>query len=82
MLYARLVFKAGNPRPALASPTRPHAIGGGRLGINMFAALSHPKPHRSVERGFSMHAGNLVTASIVFDEMRIKTGSIGSTIAK
>jgi tRNA(fMet)-specific endonuclease VapC len=39
------------------------------LDTNVFAALSHPKPHRRVERAFTKHAGELVTASIVVHEM-------------
>ena len=39
------------------------------LDTNIFAALSRPKPHRSVERAFTKHAGELVTASLVVHEM-------------
>jgi tRNA(fMet)-specific endonuclease VapC len=39
------------------------------LDTNVFAALSQPKPRRSVERAFTKHAGELVTASIVVHEM-------------
>jgi tRNA(fMet)-specific endonuclease VapC len=39
------------------------------LDTNIFAALSQSKPHRGVERSFTKHAGELVTASIVAHEM-------------
>jgi len=39
------------------------------LDTNIFAALTQPKPHRGVERAFTKHAGELVTASIVTHEM-------------
>jgi tRNA(fMet)-specific endonuclease VapC len=39
------------------------------LDTNVFAALSHPRPHRGIERAFIKHAGELVTASIVMHEM-------------
>ncbi len=39
------------------------------LDTNVFAALSRPKPSRRVERAFTKHAGELVTASIVVHEM-------------
>jgi len=37
------------------------------LDTNVFAALSSPKPHRGVERTFTKHAGELVTAAIVHE---------------
>jgi tRNA(fMet)-specific endonuclease VapC len=39
------------------------------LDTNVFAALSRPRPHRGVERAFTKHAGELVTASVVVHEM-------------
>lgn len=39
------------------------------LDTNVFAALSQPKPSRSVERAFTKHAADIVTASIVLHEM-------------
>jgi tRNA(fMet)-specific endonuclease VapC len=39
------------------------------LDTNVFAAIAQPKPHRGVERAFSKHAGELVTAAIVLHEM-------------
>jgi tRNA(fMet)-specific endonuclease VapC len=39
------------------------------LDTNIFAALSQPKPHRGVERAFTKHAAELVTASLVVHEM-------------
>jgi len=39
------------------------------LDTNVFAALSQRTPHRGVERAFTKHAGELVTASIVVHEM-------------
>ena len=39
------------------------------LDTNVFAALSQPKPRRGVERAFTKHAAELVTASIVVHEM-------------
>jgi tRNA(fMet)-specific endonuclease VapC len=39
------------------------------LDTNVFAALSRPRPHRGVERAFTRHAGEVVTASIVVHEM-------------
>jgi tRNA(fMet)-specific endonuclease VapC len=39
------------------------------LDTNVFAALSQPKPHRGVERAFTKHAGEVVTASVVVHEM-------------
>ncbi|HEY3820171.1 MAG TPA: type II toxin-antitoxin system VapC family toxin [Polyangiaceae bacterium] len=39
------------------------------LDTNVFATLSQPRPHRSVERAFAKHVGELVTASIVVHEM-------------
>jgi hypothetical protein len=39
------------------------------LDTNVFAPLSQRNPHRGVERAFTKHAGELVTASIVVHEM-------------
>ena len=39
------------------------------LDTNVFAALALPKPVRSVERSFTKHASELVTASVVVHEM-------------
>lgn len=39
------------------------------LDTNIFAALALPKPTRSVERAFTRHAGELVTAAVVVHEM-------------
>jgi tRNA(fMet)-specific endonuclease VapC len=39
------------------------------LDTNVFAALSQPRPHRGVERVFTKHADELVTASMVVHEM-------------
>ncbi len=39
------------------------------LDTNVFAALAQPRPQRGVERAFTKHAGELVTASIVVHEM-------------
>jgi tRNA(fMet)-specific endonuclease VapC len=39
------------------------------LDTNVFALLSQPKPQRGVERAFTKHADELVTASLVVHEM-------------
>ena len=39
------------------------------LDTNVFAALSSAKPSRVVERAFTKHAGEIVTAAIVLHEM-------------
>src|ERR1700733_14646812 len=39
------------------------------LDTNVFAALAQPKPHRGVERAFTKHVGEIVTAALVVHEM-------------
>jgi tRNA(fMet)-specific endonuclease VapC len=39
------------------------------LDTNVFAALAQPRPNRSLDRAFTKHASELVTASLVVHEM-------------
>jgi tRNA(fMet)-specific endonuclease VapC len=39
------------------------------LDTNVFAALSSAKPSRAVERAFTKHTGEIVTAAVVLHEM-------------